>query len=84
MSSKVYDILKWLAAPVLPAIATLLGAIGEIWHLPIMTPIALTVGAVATCLGTIVIKSSKDFFKDKEIVPSTMGVYGDGKDDEDE
>ena len=84
MSSKVYDILKWLAAPVLPAIATLLGAIGEIWHLPIMTPIALTVGAVATCLGTIVIKSSKEFFKDKEIVPSTMGVYGDGKDGDDE
>lgn len=81
MSSKVYDILKRLAAPVLPAIATLLGTIGKIWGLPIMTPIALTVGAIATCLGTIVVKSSKDFFKDKEIVPATMGVYGDGSDE---
>lgn len=82
MNSKVYGVLKWLSAPVLPAIATLLGTIGKIWDLPIMAPIALTVGAIATCLGTIVIKSSKDFFKDKEIVPATMGVYGDGSDED--
>lgn len=82
MNSKVYDKLKWLSAPVLPAIATLLGTIGKIWGLPIMTPIALSVGAIATCLGTIVVKSSKDFFKDKEIVPATMGVYGDGSDED--
>lgn len=82
MSSKVYDILKWLSAPVLPAVATLLLGLGEIWNIPIMIPIAGTVTLIATFLGTIVAKSSKDFFKDKEIVPATMGVYGDGSDED--
>ena len=82
MSNKVYNILKYLSAPVLPALATLLLGIGEIWNIPIMTPIAGTITLVATFLGTIVVKSSSDYFKDKEIIPAQTGIYGDGTDGE--
>lgn len=78
MSNQVYDFLKRLASPILPALATLLLALGEIWHIPLMTPIAASVTAVAAFLGAILVKSSADYFKDKEIVPSTLGTYGDG------
>ena len=82
LNNSVYNVLKWLSAPVLPALATLLLGLAKIWDIPILVPIAGTVTLVATFLGTIVVKSSKDYFADKEIVPSTMGVYGDGSDEE--
>ncbi len=80
MSNKVYDILKRLASPILPALATLLLALGEIWKIPVMTPIAATVTAIAAFIGAITVTSSTKYFKDKEIVNSEMGVYGDGSD----
>lgn len=82
MSNKIYNILKYLSAPVLPALATLLLGIGEIWQIPVLTPIAGTVTLVATFLGAIVVKSSADYFRDKEIIPSQTGIYGDGTDGE--
>lgn len=82
MSNKLYDILKRLASPILPALATLLIALGKIWGIPVMTPIAATVSAVAAFIGAITVTSSAKYFKDKEIVPSTMGAYGDGGGDE--
>ena len=78
MSNKLYNWLKYLAAPVLPALATLLLGLGKIWDIPILTPIAGTVTLIATFLGTIVAKSSIEYFKDKEIVQATSGMYGDG------
>lgn len=82
MSNKLYDILKKLASPILPALATLLIALGKIWGIPVMTPIAATVSAIAAFIGAITVTSSAKYFKDKEIVPSTMGVYGDGSDED--
>ena len=84
MSSKVYDILKYLSAIALPALATLIIAIGEIWGLPIMAPIAATVTAVAAFLGALIVKSSLNFFKDKAIIASQNGTTGDGNDEEGE
>lgn len=84
MSDKVYNLLKYLSAIALPALATLIIAIGEIWGLPIMAPIAATVTAVAAFLGALIVKSSLSFFKDKEIVTTDKGVYGDGEKEEGE
>ena len=47
-----------------------------------MAPIAATVTAVAAFLGALIVKSSITFFKDKEIVDATNGVYGDGEGNE--
>lgn len=54
-NNKVYDILKWLTAPVLPALSALILAIGQIWNLSTWTvPIGATVTAVAAFLGAII------------------------------
>ena len=54
MSNKTYDIMKWVATVVLPALATLTLTIGQIWGLSDWTvPIGATIAAVATFLGAI-------------------------------
>ena len=60
--STTYDILKWLAAPVLPAVATFLVAVGEIWGQPMCSLIGATISALAVCLGAITQKSSKVYW----------------------
>ena len=53
MSNKLYDILKFIAQIVLPAMATLYFALGNIWGLPYIEQIVGTIAAVDTFLGTI-------------------------------
>lgn len=66
MSNKTYDILKWVATVVLPALATLTLTIGQIWGLSDWTvPIGATIAAVATFLGAILGISSIAYNKSK-------------------
>lgn len=58
MSNKVYDILKDVALYVLPALATLVIALGNIWGIPYSEAIAATITAVDTFLGAIIKISS--------------------------
>ena len=58
MSNKVYDILKDIALYVLPALATLVIALGNIWGIPYSEAIAATITAVDTFLGAILKISS--------------------------
>lgn len=68
MSNKVYDTLKWLAAPGLPALAVLLIGASEVWNVPVLALVGATVSLVAACFGEWTGQSSKKFFADKEIV----------------
>lgn len=61
MSNKTYDILKWVAALVLPALATLVIALAGIWGLPYGKAIGATITAVDAFLGTILGISSKNY-----------------------
>lgn len=61
MSNKTYDILKWIAALVLPALATLVIALAGIWNLPYGEAIGATITAVDAFLGTILGISSKNY-----------------------
>lgn len=61
MSNKVYDILKWIAALVLPALATLVIALAGIWGLPYGEAIGATITAVDAFLGAILGISSKNY-----------------------
>lgn len=61
MSNKTYDKLKFIALKVLPALATLILALGAIWHLPYYEAIAATITAVDTFLGAILGISSKRY-----------------------
>ena len=53
MSNKVYDVLKWIAMVVLPAIATLYFALAGIWGFPYGEQIVGTITAVDTFLGVV-------------------------------
>ena len=53
MNDKVYDVLKWIAMYLLPALGTLYFAIASIWGLPYGEQIVGTITAVDTFLGVI-------------------------------
>jgi hypothetical protein len=53
MSNETYDILKWVAQYLLPALATLYFAVAKIWGLPYGEEIVGTITAVDTFLGVL-------------------------------
>ena len=60
-NDKTYDILKFLAQVILPALATFYITIAEIWNLPYSTEIAGTITAIDTLLGACLHKASSDY-----------------------
>lgn len=62
-NSKIYDILKWIASVVLPALSALYLGLSEIWGLPygkeISATIMLLVAFLCTLLGISSIKYSR-------------------------
>lgn len=63
MSNKVYDILKWIALVVLPALASLYIGLGQFWTIPYPEQIAGTIMLVDAFLGTILGISSINYAK---------------------
>lgn len=63
MSNKVYDVLKWIATLVLPALATLYAALAGIWGLPYGEAISATIMAIVTFLGVVLKISSDNYYK---------------------
>ena len=53
MNNKTYDILKWVAQLLLPAIGTLYFALAGIWGFPYGEEIVGTITAIDTFLGVI-------------------------------
>ena len=51
---RLYDVLKWLAALVLPALATFVSVVWPAWGLPYTEPIVATIAAFATLCGAII------------------------------
>ena len=52
-SNKTYDFLKWIALIVLPAIATLYGALASTWGWPYAEQIVYSITAIDTFLGAL-------------------------------
>lgn len=65
MSDKVYDVLKYIAIIVLPAVGTLYFTISTIWGLPYAEQIQGTILAVDTCLGAL-LQISKSKYKNND------------------
>lgn len=63
MSNKVYDVLKWIAQLLLPALATLYFAIASIWGLPYGEQVVGTITAVDAFLGVVLGISSYNYGK---------------------
>lgn len=68
MNEKIYKILCYIGRVVLPATATLVVALGDIWHLAYKDEIALTIMAIDTFLNALLMIESNKYFEDKEIV----------------
>ena len=69
MSNSVYDILKFVAQIVLPAVATLWAALGKIWGWPLVTEITATICAVDTFLGALLGISSYQYNQQEKQPP---------------
>lgn len=63
MSNKVYDVLKWIAMIVLPAIGALYLTLAGIWGLPYGEQIAGTAAALNTFLGIVLGVSTAKYNK---------------------
>lgn len=63
MSNKIYDVLKYIALIVLPAIGTLYFAIAGIWGLPYGEQIVGTITAIDTFLGALLGIASSRYCK---------------------
>ena len=62
MSNRTYDVLKYIAQIVLPAVGTLYFALANIWGLPYGEQIVGTITAVDTFLGVLLKISSNQYY----------------------
>lgn len=80
MSSKLYDVLKFIAQVALPALGTLYVALAALWGLPNPEAVSGTVLAIDTALGTLLhlssnaYHSSDDRYDGDLIVTENRGV----------
>lgn len=66
MSNKVYDVMKWIAMYLIPAVGTLYFALAGIWNFPYGEEIVGTLTAVDTFLGVILGISTSKYNKQSE------------------
>lgn len=65
ISNKVYDVLKWVAQYLLPALGTLYFALSTIWGFPYGEQVVGTITAVDAFLGAILGISSATYYKNE-------------------
>ena len=68
MSNKLYDVLKYIAQIVLPALGTLYFALAKIWAFPYGAEIVGTITAVDAFLGAL-LKISTDQYNQEQQPP---------------
>ena len=73
MSNRTYDILKYIAQIVLPALATLYFALAKIWGLPYGTEICGTLAAIDAFMGALLQISTNQYNKISNSQPPDQG-----------
>ena len=63
MKNEIYDFLKKVALVILPALATLIITVFQIWDIPHGEQIGATITAVDTALGVILGLSSRNYYR---------------------
>ena len=64
LSDTLYNVLKYIAQIVLPALATLYFALSKIWGLPYGEEVVGTISAIDVFLGAILGISSMNYYKE--------------------
>ena len=65
LTNKVYDVLKFVAQILLPALATLYFALAKIWGFPYATEIVGTISAIDAFLGALLGISTANYNKEQ-------------------
>lgn len=65
LSNKAYDVMKFVAQILLPAIGTLYFALAQIWDLPLAEEIVGTITAVDAFLGAVLGISTAQYNKEQ-------------------
>lgn len=66
MSNKAYDVLKWIALIVLPALAVFYGDLASIWGIPFGEQVPDTIMSIDLFLGVVIGISSASHKKNGE------------------
>ena len=74
LNNKVYDVLKWIALYLLPALGTLYFALSGIWGFPYGEEIVGTITAIDTFLGVVLGISTVSYNKNNHTIDDTEGV----------
>lgn len=61
MTNKTYDILKYVALLIMPALATFVNAVGIVWGIPNTNEVTATITALGVFLGAALGISSKNY-----------------------
>lgn len=61
MTNKTYDILKYVALLIMPALATFVNAVGIVWGIPHTNEVTATITAFGVFLGAALGISSKNY-----------------------
>ena len=69
LNNKAYDVLKFIAQILLPAIGTLYFALARIWNFPFAEEIVGTITAVDAFLGALLGISTIQYNKDQQLQP---------------
>ena len=64
LNNNVYDVLKWAALILLPALGTLYFALAGIWGFPYAEQIVGTITAIDTFLGVLLVISNNSYKKE--------------------
>jgi hypothetical protein len=63
MKNGTYDVLKYIALIILPALATLYAGLGKVWGLPFTAEIPATITLIDTFLGSALMISTNNYNK---------------------
>lgn len=63
MKNETYDVLKYVALIIMPALATLYAGLGKIWGLPYTAEIPATITLLDTFLGSALMISTSNYNK---------------------
>ena len=80
MTNKTYDILKYVALLIMPALATFVNAVGIVWGIPHTNEVVATITAVGVFLGAALGVSSKNYTPETHgdiVVTGDKDVYAD-------
>ena len=82
LNNRVYDILKWVAQLVLPAMATLWYALATVWNFPLTDQVLGTIVAVNVCLGVMLKISDSQWSLTKRLEGANVLGHSEFEEDE--